>query len=94
MRRLGFGLCSALLTLALAHTQGYSLRFYGNGTGDIDRVKIRIDDPTNNLPGPPADIGATDFTIEFWVKGNACGQSVWRCLLRRERRLDLRQYRD
>jgi len=69
MRRLGYCLCSALLTLALAHTQGYSLRFYGNGFGDIDRVKIRIDDPTNNLPGPPADIGATDFTIEFWVKG-------------------------
>lgn len=51
--------------------QGYSLRFYGNGENDIDRVKIRIDDPTNNLPGPPADIGATDFTIEFWMKANA-----------------------
>lgn len=46
-----------------------SLRFFGNGTGDIDRVKIRIDDPANSLPGPPADIGATDFTIELWVKG-------------------------
>jgi hypothetical protein len=69
MQRFGFCLCSALLTLALAHSQGYSLRFYGNGVDDIDRVKIRIDDPTNNLPGPPADIGATDFTIEFWVKG-------------------------
>jgi hypothetical protein len=24
---------------------GYALRFYGNGTGDIDRVKVRIDPP-------------------------------------------------
>ncbi len=42
---------------------GTSLRFYGNGTGDIDRVKIRIDAPER-----PADIGATDFTIEFWMR--------------------------
>ncbi|MGQ9888654.1 MAG: LamG-like jellyroll fold domain-containing protein [Aggregatilineales bacterium] len=42
---------------------GTSLRFYGNGTNDIDRVKIRIDAPER-----PADIGATDFTIEFWMR--------------------------
>lgn len=63
----------------------YALRFFGNGVDDIDRVKIMIDDPTNNLPGPPADIGATDFTIEFWMKANAsdnnappesCGQNI------------------
>jgi hypothetical protein len=62
-----------------------ALRFYGNGTGDIDRVKIRIDDPSNSNPGPPADIGATDFTIEFWMQANAtdngapavtCGNNV------------------
>jgi|GEM_PF-3474698 len=41
---------------------GYSLRFYGNGVNDIDRVKIQID------PHKPADVGATDFTIEFWMK--------------------------
>ncbi len=65
----------ALITLlgwlgsqAFAQPQ-YSLRFFGNGVDDIDRVKIQIDDPSNNLPGPPADIGATDFTIEFWVRG-------------------------
>jgi hypothetical protein len=50
---------------------GYALRFYGNGNNDIDRVKIQIDDPTNNNPGPPADIGATDFTLEFWMKAQA-----------------------
>ncbi|MDW8111679.1 MAG: LamG-like jellyroll fold domain-containing protein, partial [Candidatus Bipolaricaulota bacterium] len=58
------GVCSCL-------GQGYSLRFFGNGVNDIDRVKIRVDDPSNNLPGPPADIGATDFTIEFWMKATA-----------------------
>jgi hypothetical protein len=64
----------------------FSLRFHGNGVNDIDRVKIRIDDPA--LPadvGPPVDVGATDFTIEFWVKGLAaentgtvsCGSNSW-----------------
>ena len=48
-----------------------SLRFHGNGVGDIDRVKIRIDDPQTNVPGPPADVGATDFTIELWLRGSA-----------------------
>lgn len=64
---------TALLTAAFAlqlsaappqqSGSGTSLRFYGNGTGDIDRVKIRIDAPER-----PADIGATDFTIEFWMR--------------------------
>ncbi|MCS7017179.1 MAG: LamG domain-containing protein [Gemmatales bacterium] len=42
---------------------GYSLRFFGSGQNDVDRVKIPIDPPT------PADVGETDFTIEFWIKG-------------------------
>jgi len=46
-----------------------SLRFFGNGVNDIDRAKILIDEPANSNPGPPADIGATNFTIEFWIKG-------------------------
>ena len=41
----------------------HSLRFYGNGTGDIDRLKISID-----APARPADAGATDFTLEWWIK--------------------------
>ncbi|MCA9664666.1 MAG: LamG domain-containing protein, partial [Myxococcales bacterium] len=53
-----------------------SLRFYGNGTGDIDRVKIRIDDPSNAQPGPPADVGATDFTIELWLRGRLADNSA------------------
>jgi Calx-beta domain-containing protein/concanavalin A-like lectin/glucanase superfamily protein len=46
-----------------------SLRFFGNGVGDIDRAKIQVDDPATSSAGPPADIGATSFTIEFWIKG-------------------------
>ena len=65
---------SFLLTLPLSNAQGagFSLRFHGNGVEapDQDRVKIQIDDPTNSNPGPPADIGATDFTLEFWMKAN------------------------
>lgn len=49
-----------------AQSTDYSLRFYGHGTGDIDRVKISIDNPVR-----PADVGATDFTFEFWMKANA-----------------------
>ena len=47
----------------------FNLRFYGNGWGDYDRVKILIDDPqTGSLP---ADVGDIDFTIEFWMKALA-----------------------
>lgn len=58
-----------LANLSSLIAQGTSLRFFGNGVNDIDRVKIRIDDPSNSLPGPPADVGAEDFTIEFWLRG-------------------------
>ncbi len=44
----------------------YSLRFYGNGYGDLDRVKIALD-----APARPVDVGATDFTLEWWMKANA-----------------------
>jgi len=48
---------------------GYAMRF--NGTpGDIaeNRVLIPIDDPENDVPAPPADIGAENFSIEWWMK--------------------------
>jgi hypothetical protein len=77
---------AALIGLApAAPARAASLRFHGNGVNDIDRVKIRIDDPATVAPGPPADIGDTDFTIEFWIKGSigenpaepqACGSEL------------------
>jgi hypothetical protein len=63
----------------------HSLRFFGNGDGDIDRVKIRIDDPTtSDEPARPADVGARNFTIELWIRASAgneagpqaCGQNL------------------
>uniref|UniRef100_A0A832I2N5 LamG domain-containing protein n=1 Tax=Eiseniibacteriota bacterium TaxID=2212470 RepID=A0A832I2N5_UNCEI len=43
----------------------------------MDRVKIRVDDPATVAPGPPADVGDGDFTLELWVRGtlaeNAAG---------------------
>lgn len=47
-------------------SNGYSLRFFGNGPNDIDRVKIPLGNPAR-----PVDIGQTDFTIEFWLKTSA-----------------------
>jgi hypothetical protein len=41
----------------------FSLRFYGNGSDDIDRVKISIDNPER-----PMDVGSGDFTVEFWMR--------------------------
>ncbi|MCI0447606.1 PQQ-dependent sugar dehydrogenase, partial [bacterium] len=51
-----------------------SLRFFGNGTGDIDRVKIQIS------PQVPADVGASDFTIEFWMKANPGDNNSGNCV--------------
>ncbi len=62
---------AACLFAATAGAAGYSLAFNGTGSGDVDRVKIRVDDPATTTPGPPADVGATDFTLEFWVKASA-----------------------
>ena len=64
---------------------GYSLRFFGNGGWFDDRVLIRLDDPATTTAGPPVDVGATDFTIEFWMKATAannpnpainCGENI------------------
>jgi len=55
---------------------GYSLRFYGYGRADLDRVKIQIDNPANADPGPPADVGAQDFTLEFWMRAAAADNTA------------------
>jgi len=59
------------VTVEAASAGNYALRFFGNGVDDIDRVKIRVDDPATVEPGPPVDVGATDFTIEFWMRALA-----------------------
>jgi hypothetical protein len=43
-----------------------SLRFYGTGSGDIDRLKIPMSTPLD--VSLPVNIGAADFTLEFWLR--------------------------
>jgi PKD repeat protein len=50
-----------------AGTDDFALRFGGTGRDDVDRVKIQIDDP-NRMRAYGADIGATDTTIELWLR--------------------------
>ena len=62
-----------------------SLRFYGHGSDDVDRLKIRLNDLSL---GAPADVGQGDFTIEWWLKAlpgenntpfaNCAGFDAWR----------------
>lgn len=46
----------------------FQLHFYGNGWGDYDRVKIPLLDA--NQGSLPVNIGAADFTIEWWMKAD------------------------
>ena len=51
---------------------GWSLQFNGL-PGDVDenRLLIPVDDPETNQPGPPVDVGAEDFTIEWWMRARS-----------------------
>jgi len=51
---------------------GFSLRFYGNGGGDVDRLTMALD------PQVPADVGH-DFTIEFWMKADTSANGTTSC---------------
>lgn len=73
-------LVTGSISSTFAQGAGYSLRFYGNGRGDIDRVKIQIDNPERAV-----DVGG-NFTIEFFMRApvgangsGSCstGNSTW-----------------
>lgn len=51
-----------LMWLGGAPTDAGSLRFFGNGSNDIDRVKIPL-----SSHDTPVNVGE-DFTIEFWMQ--------------------------
>ncbi len=51
---------------------GFSLRFYGNGGGDIDRVKVLVEGRTLNVGG--------DFTLEWWMKATLAENPSSVCL--------------
>lgn len=61
-----------IFTGAVVGTLNGSLRFYGNdlgnGTTNIDRVRIPRESPLGT--DKPTDVGAGDFTIELWLKCN------------------------
>jgi uncharacterized protein YjdB len=44
----------------------FALQFYANVLNGQGRVSIPLD-----APARPVDVGATDFTIEFWLRGRA-----------------------
>jgi hypothetical protein len=52
-----------------------SLRFFGTGTADLDRVKIRLD---NAGVSRPVNV-AQDLTVEFWIKGSAAANTSDPC---------------
>lgn len=64
--------CGAMLVTSLTAASrdiasgGSSLRYYGHGVSDIDRVKIKLD-----APARPVDVGVSEFTFEWWMKANA-----------------------
>ncbi len=50
---------------------GFSLRFYGNGGRDIDRVKILVEGQSVNAGG--------DFTLEWWMKATQAENTSSAC---------------
>lgn len=63
--------CLAVQPIARSQVSSHALRFFGTGTNQADRVRIRVDDDMN---GPnasaPCDVGAGSFTIEMWLQGS------------------------
>jgi hypothetical protein len=70
MMRVGASV-AVLVLLCAGHADAFStasVRFFGTGGGTaVDRIKVPVDPPA------PADVGAGDFTIEFWMKGTLAG---------------------
>ncbi len=52
------------------HGLDFALHFHGNAESNLDLIKIRVDKPQNTQPGPPADVGYHDFTVEWWMKAD------------------------
>ena len=57
----------------LVERAGTALRFGGTGAGGVDRVTIALTSSTT------ADVGATDFTIELWVRGRRADNPSTTC---------------
>ena len=55
-------LCCTILVALSSPASAGSLRFYGN-IGEADRLTVPLD------PNTQADVGAGDFTLEVWLRG-------------------------
>ena len=53
---------------AVAGAGDAALRFYGNATGQIDRVRIPLQDGASTQY--PVNVGAGSFTYDFWLRCN------------------------
>lgn len=54
-----------------------SMRFFGTGAGDMDRVKIPLTDV--NGTSRPVNVGVDDFTLEFWINGTQADNPTPQC---------------
>ena len=54
----------------------FALRFFGNQLGEVDVLRVRVDDPATTSPGPPVDVGAADFTLEWWMQAGAANDGA------------------
>lgn len=54
-----------ILSSISTFNSGYGLRFYGTGSGNIDRARLPLD--TGGV-STAIDVGADDFTIESWIQ--------------------------
>jgi hypothetical protein len=45
----------------------YALAFNGDTDEGYNQIRIQIDDPDQDTPGPPADVGFHDFVVEWWM---------------------------
>ena len=54
-------------TASALGSRAASLRFYGTGSGQIDRVRIPLTQ-ASGTQSRPVNVGAGDFTIEVWLK--------------------------
>jgi hypothetical protein len=61
----------ALLAVPAPSAGGYSLQFGGTRAETADIVLVKIDEPSSSVPGPPVDVGAGPFTIEWFMRATA-----------------------
>jgi hypothetical protein len=65
---LGAVTVSPAAAVSVASAGDYALRFYGNATGQIDRVRIPLEDGASTQY--PVNVGAGSFTYDFWLRCN------------------------